>query len=82
MQTMVTGNSVWGGLVLGGTFAIVISSKLNDEANIETFNDVGRIFQPTSASVPISVIEDKYATNKAVAFGIRNNIETSVWAFE
>jgi glucokinase len=82
LQTMVTGSPVWGGLVLGGTFASVISGKLDDEAIMETFNDVGRTFQSALASIPISVIEDRYATNKAIAFGIRNSIETSVYAFE
>ncbi len=82
LQTMVTGSSVWGGLVLGGNFASAISNSLNDEAITETFNDVGRIFQHALASIPISVIEDRYATNKAIAYGIRNNIETSVYAFE
>ena len=31
-------------------------------------------------SIPISIIEDRYATNKAIAYGIANSIETTVYA--
>jgi glucokinase len=80
LLAMVTGCSVWGGLSIGGTFASAISGKIKTEAVLESFTDIGDIFRSAIESIPISIIEDRYATNKAIAYGIDNNIETAVYA--